>query len=113
MDVTSTVFERQPARFNIAGQFISYPLRATEDAISEGLKHRLANYAKKRLEDAGLFPSKVLVCKVSTDDASDKPSDRSYQVEFHTDKGGVIGICGILTKSGWPCLDHGMIIDEQ
>lgn len=113
MDVTSTVFHRQPARFNMAGQFLGYPLRETEEVISDGLKSRLAKYAQKRLEDLGLLPQEVTLCDVSTDDADQKPSDRSYQVEFHTEKGGIIGVAGILTKSGWPCLDHGMFIDEQ
>lgn len=112
MDVTSTVFHRQAPRFDMAGQFLGYPLRETDEVISEGLKSRLAKYAQKRLEDLGLLPQSIVVCDVSTSDASDRPSDRSYQVEFHTEKGGIIGVAGILTKSGWPCLDHGLIVEE-
>lgn len=46
-------------------------------------------------------------------DADDRPADRMYTVEFTNAGGGMIGVQGILTSNGWPCLDHGLCIDED
>jgi hypothetical protein len=112
METRSVVFERQPARFNMAGQFICYPLKQTDEDVSHGLVKRLASYAEKRLRGIGLFPQNVRVCEVSTMDAENSPADREYAVEFFTAEGGSIVMEGILTKSGWPTLDHGFSVNE-
>lgn len=112
METISTVYQRKEPRFNMAGQFLSYPLEQTDETVSEGLKVRLARYAETRLKDIGLFPVSVEQCEVSTMDAGDKPADRAYNVSFTTPQGASIVICNILTKSGWPFLDHGISFEE-
>jgi len=112
MDTVSTVYQRGDARFDLAGRFLGYPLSETGDAISEGLKQRLARYAEKRITELGLFPSNVQTCNVSTMDADRPPSERGYQVDFVIEEGGTIGVSGILTKHGWPTLDHGLHVEE-
>jgi hypothetical protein len=34
-----------------------------------------------------------------------------YCVTFTNEKGGSIGVQGILTRNGWPFVDHGFFIE--
>lgn len=108
MITTVNVLRRGPARFTQSGQCLPYSLHDTDETISAGLVARLRRYAAAILQDAG-FPIETWACEVYTMDAEDRPSDRSYVVEFTNAKGGMIGVQGILiTNKGWPCLDHGV-----
>lgn len=112
MKTISTVYLRHPARHDMAGRFLGYPLSLTDETVSSGLRARLAKYAEKRIRDIGLFPVNVNTCEVSTTGADEKPSERVYSVGFHTKEGGTIGLQGVMTKQGWPFLDHGIYTDE-
>lgn len=108
---TSTVMIQGKARFNQVGQFLGYPLTTTQETISPGLAKRLHAYALQRLDDAG-FKNIVegWAVEVYTMDGDDRPANRSYCVKFKNAKGGAIEVIGILTRNGWPTLDHGYSI---
>lgn len=105
------VYKRLPARFDIAGQVTSRPIALTHESISHGLAVRLHNYALKALDSAG-FREAVKDWKVSvyTLDGDDTPSERSYCVRWTNKDSGYIEVVGILTRNGWPFLDHGLDI---
>lgn len=105
-----SVLQRNPARFDMVGQRLSDTLRDTAQTISPGLVQRLRHYAAGALEEAG-FEVSAWACEVYTMDADESPSDRSYTVEFVNSRGGMLGVQGILTRSGWPMLDHGVCVD--
>lgn len=114
MDVATTVMKRGEPRFNMVGQFLGYPLKTLDEAISAGLAQRLARYAEKRMADAGFTPLlSVSSTEVYTMDGEDTPSNRTYCVKFQNAKGGFVEIVGIHTSSGWPFLDHGFAIGED
>lgn len=89
------------------------PLYSTDEEISNGMCVRLVNYACKELIENGLNQCLSWGVNVSTLDGDCKPSDRSYCVNFKNDKGLEISLVGILTKSGWPTLDHGFEINRN
>jgi hypothetical protein len=111
LKVTTEVFERGPAHFNMCGQFLHYPLRELDETISAGLAQRLARYAAKRLDDSGFVVNGWGVT-VGTMDGDEPPAERGYYVDFANAKGGTISVVGILTRGGWPCLDHGFDIAQ-
>lgn len=114
MHLSTTVMLRGPANFNQVGQFLGYPLKDLPEQISAGLAQRLAKYAETRLVDAGFAPIIAgSTIEVYTMDGDDKPADRAYVVKFKTQKGGFIEVVGILTRNGWPSLDHGFCIGED
>ena len=106
----ATMLIRGEARFNMVGQRLPYNLYETDQTISPGLVKRLRNYALKSLEDAG-FEVSQWACEVYTMDGDEPPSSRFYTVEFTNEKGGMLGVQGILTSKGWPHIDHGLCID--
>jgi len=107
----TTVMVKDAARFDMTGQFLGYPLRTVQESISAGLAKRLEAYARGRLSDAGFIVTDFAV-EVYTLDGDEPPSQRSYCVKFESAKGGYIELIGILTKSGWPTLDHGFAIGQ-
>lgn len=112
MELTTTVYSKLPANFDMAGQFLGYPLRHTNEKISYGLAVRLARHAAHRLVSSG-FDVSGWLCEVETLDDQDKPSERTYHVTFTNALGGSLGVQGILlTRFGWPCLDHGLFIEQ-
>ena len=112
--IQTEIYKAQPARFDMAGQRLPDFLDLTSEQISAGLTQRLARYALRSLDDAG-FKETVQgwACIVSSSDAEDTPANRSYHVRFKNAKGGFIEIMGILTKSGWPFLDHGITAGQE
>lgn len=104
-----SVLQRNPARFDMVGKRLDDTLRDTAQTISPGLVQRLRSYAAKNLEEAG-FEIGAWACEVYTMDADESPADRSYTVEFINPRGGMLGVQGILTRAGWPCLDHGVCV---
>jgi hypothetical protein len=97
----------------MTGRRLGNPVLDTAEKISAGLTQRLANYAVARCNDAGFGPIiKDAAVEVYTTDGDDIPSRRSYCVGFKTEKGGYIALVGILTRNGWPSLDHGFDIGE-
>lgn len=111
MQLTTTVMKRGAARFDMVGQFLGYPLKPVNEAISPGLAKRLARYAVHRLTDEGFEPFlKTAEIEVYTLDGDSSPSQRNYVVKFKTPKGGYIELVGIMTRGGWPSIDHGFTI---
>ena len=113
MPITNTVYRQGETRFDMVGRSLGAPLHLTDQKISEGMLERLRKYANTRLTDLGL--SKILVtwgCEVSTMDGDDTPSSRSYIVSWTSPEGAEIGVHGILTRKGYPFLDHGVFLQE-
>jgi hypothetical protein len=109
--LTAQVWEKGPAQFTSWGTALPTPLHLTAENISSGLAARLHRYAERELIEHGFGPlvkdAKVIVYTI---DAEDKPADRSYCVRWHTPQGGYVELIGILTKAGWPSLNHGFDI---
>lgn len=101
----TTVYKQLPARFDMCGKFIGYPLQETEEKISAGLIQRIYNWAARTVKESGFDFILAWEVTVST-------SDRSmYQVEWKNPAGGSICVVGILIgKGGWPVVDHGFEI---
>lgn len=114
MGVTTTVMQTGPAHFNQVGQFQYYPLTDTTESISAGLTQRLLKYAARRFADAGLAAAIAETqAEVYTTDADLRPSQRQYGVKFRHPQGGYVELTCILTRAGWPVLDHGFQIGEE
>ncbi len=114
MKTTSSVLKRGPAKFDMVGQFLGYDLKDTSESITPGLQKRLLRYAERELTELGLLPMpKCMRCEVYTLDGDEPPSERSYGVRFITGAGAYIGVQGILTRKGWPTLDHGLDIGDR
>lgn len=107
-----SVLQRNPPRFDMVGQRLSDTLRDTAQTISLGLVQRLRHYAIGVLEEAG-FAVGAWACEVYTMNADESPADRSYTVEFVNSRGGMLGVQGILTRAGWPCLDFGVCVSTD
>lgn len=103
---------RGEARFDMVGQKLPDSLHDTDEQISSGLAKRLTYYAANELEDNG-FNLSGWSSEVYTMDGDRLPSQRYYCVEFTHPKGGMVGVQGILTRHGWPHLDHGFCIDRD
>ena len=93
------------------GQSLPRQLRLTPEGITPGLASRIHRYAAQRLDDAGMLQAVTgWPVTVYTIDHEDRPADRRYCVRWENDKGGNIEVVGILTRRGWPNLDHGLSI---
>lgn len=112
--IQTEVYKVDPARFDMAGQRLADLLTLTSEQISPGLAQRLADYALKALDDAG-FKAAVegWTCIVSTSEAEETPANRSYYVRWKNAKGGFIEVIGILTRNGWPFIDHGISAGQE
>jgi hypothetical protein len=97
----------------MVGQKLTTTLHAV-DEVSQGLAHRLAVFATRRMAEAG-FTALTAVSKleVYTTDGDEPPAHRHYCVRWQNEKGGYIEVVGILTRSGWPSLDHGFAIGQE
>lgn len=109
--LSSSVLRRGEPRFNIGGQRLPDILRDCGEKISAGLVARLHRYALTRMREAG-FVVTNWACEVYTMDGDQRPAGRYYCVEFTNASGGMIGVQGILTSKGYPCLDHGLCVAE-
>lgn len=105
------VFVPDAAQFSMCGERLTQTLTRTEATISPGLAARLRHYALGILEAAGFLGAvdgwSPLVYTV---DGHEAPVDRSYCVRFTNALGGYIEVIGILTRHGWPTLDHGLAV---
>lgn len=108
--IRSLVMKRGEPRFNMVGQKLPDSLRDLNEVISQGLVQRLHRYALERLVPAG-FAVTEWSCEVSTMDGDELPPDRYYIVTFTNPLGGALGVQGIATSKGWPCLDHGVFVE--
>ncbi|KVP16846.1 hypothetical protein [Burkholderia ubonensis] len=109
--LNTEVYLPGPARFDMCGKSLPTQLHTTNECISKGLAERLHRYAERELINAGFgaltTDAKVIVYTI---DGDEKPADRRYCVRWHTPQGGYVELIGILTKAGWPSLDHGFAI---
>jgi hypothetical protein len=110
--ITTSVMRRGEPRFDMGGSKLPDSLHDTDMTISDGTVKRLISYAVKRLDGAG-FDVSNLDREVYTTEGNSKPSERIYCVEFINAKGGKIGVQGIMTEHGHPCLDHGLSIQDS
>ncbi|WP_163006086.1 hypothetical protein [Methylobacterium brachiatum] len=108
--MNAIVLRRGEPRFNMVGQRLPDSLHDTDEVITPGLIARLHRFALKALTDAG-FAVSDWACEVYTMDADQRPADRYYTVEFTNPLGGMLGVQGIATQHGHPCLDHGVCVD--
>lgn len=112
--IQTEVLSRGKARVDMVGQRLPDHLTTVDECISDGLAKRLVRYGLERLDDAGF---RVMVngwsTLVYTCDAEDSPADRSYCVRWKNEQGGYIELIGILTRKGWPSLDHGYEIGHE
>lgn len=112
MVIHTEVLRKGEARFNMVGQRLPDSLHDTDQEISPGLAYRLYRYCYVRLTENG-FNLEGWKVHVYTMDGDLPRSDRYYCVEFVHQKGGMIGLQGILIgKGGWPTLDHGVSTGE-
>lgn len=111
MKIKTEVYGRHPTRFDMTGKSLPVSLFLSEEGISIGLAKRIYRYALEALDSAGFLEAvkdwDVTVC---ADDVNEQPSDRQYWVQWENSDGGGIQVVGILTKSGWPTIDHGLNI---
>lgn len=114
MQVQSEIFREGEPRFNWTQYRTQRDIHKTDELISHGLMQRLANYAVKRLDEAGFKPTiEGWECTVYTMDGNESPADRVYQVRFMNSKGGYLEVDRILTRRGWPFIDHGISAGHQ
>ena len=109
--VKTEVWHRHPARHDMCGRFLGYPLSITDKVISAGLAKRLVQYGLRALDSDG-FKDAVSGWEVTvgTNDADSPPSERWYWVSWTNPKGGSLVVEAILTRGGWPHLDGGLKI---
>ncbi len=113
MELTTEVYVRGPARFDMCGQSLPTQVHLTDEVISSGLAQRLKRYAERSLDTEGFLEAvKNWEVAIGTDDAEDSPADRLYWVRWTNPKGASLSVVGILTSRGWPQLDHGMQIER-
>lgn len=105
----TAVFKVNPGHTDMLGNGHPY-VEETGQTISQGLAKRIADYAAGRMKEMGLPIAQDWELSVETNDADQRPADRMYHVTWQTAEGAKIGIEGILTKRGWPLLDHGPFV---
>ncbi|MGV2866379.1 hypothetical protein [Achromobacter sp. AGC39] len=99
------------AQFDLCGRRLTQTLRTTDASIKPGLAARLRHYALGVLETAGFIGAvEGWTLLVYTVDGDLPPSERSYCVRLTNALGGYIEVIGILTRHGWPTVDHGLDI---
>ncbi len=109
----NVVLLRGEARFDMVGRFLGYPLKETDEQISQGLAQRLVAYARKRAQGAGLWKAiKDWDIEVYTMDGDATPPERDYNVKWTNPDGTSIELCRIMTRNGWPFLDHQFSMTE-
>ncbi|RWX78251.1 hypothetical protein EPK99_06340 [Neorhizobium lilium] len=110
--IHSEVLIKGEPRFNMVGQRLPDSLHDTDQVISPGLLERLHRYGLTRVTEIG-FTVDGFKPSVYTMDGDLPASERYYCIEFIHQKGGMIGVQGIMIgKGGWPCLDHGICTGE-
>lgn len=111
--IKTEVLKQMPARFDMCGRFMGYPLREKDESISQGLASRLMRYATTRAMNSGLMPLvESWPVLVSTIDDGGKKSDRCYSVQWKNPQGLSISLNGIMLRNGWPFIDHRFSLDE-
>jgi hypothetical protein len=111
--VYSSVLERGNPVFDMVGTYLYHNLKETDRIkISNGMLCRLIAYAEKELGSYG-FPSHGQVRVELTIDHGDKLSDGFFSVGFQNEKGGTVGVQGIVIKNAWPFLNHGFFLATE
>ncbi len=113
-NVYSTVFERGEPVFDIAGKFLHNPLNETKRIeVKAVMMSRLVGYAIQQMETFGFPVSCHEVCVQLTIDPGETLGDGVFSVGFKNEKGGIVGVYGIMIKNAWPFIDHGFFIDTD
>lgn len=111
--LATEIYKPGKTMFNAVGQVVCRPVHKVEGSISTGLASRLMQYAERELIAAGFGAlAKDATVTVYTIDGDDRPADRSYCVKWLMPQGGYVELIGILTRFGWPSLDHGFSISR-
>lgn len=112
-DIETNVFKTE-SRIAQWGERLPSDVKYTPEKISAGLAKRLAKHAADHMTEAGFGMFLVdAACEVYSMDAEDTPANRSYTVKFKRPEGGYIEVIGILTRNGWPTLNHGFDIGHD
>lgn len=108
--VQTLVFNLGEQRYGYTGLALPRSAHETEQTISQGLALRLLAYAAQRMADAGLTSFTVNAVTVETCDGDLPSPERAFSVAWENAEGTQIGVQGILTRRGWPCVDHGLFL---
>lgn len=102
-------------RFNQFKNTHESSIISCDEEISQGLAARLLKYAIGRAKESGLMGvlSNDWSVLVSTNDGDEKPANRYYEVRWTNAVGCYIELTRILTKNGWPFLDHHFEIETN
>lgn len=112
--IQTAAYAQNPTRFDMTGRSLTPTLRLTEGKVSGALAQRLARYAAHRLAASGFdVESSRWATLVYTTEANEPPAYRHYTVRYTNESGGYIEVCGIMTRKGWPFLNHGLAIGEE
>jgi len=112
VNILQTEVLKAVPEWNILHQKTHYFLNTLEGVeISQGLARRLYKHALEVLNSAG-FKQCVTEWEPSvyTCDGDLPSSERSYCVRWTNTDNGYIEVIGILTRNGWPSLNHGLAI---
>lgn len=109
MQIQTEVLREGQSFYNWTQGKTQWPIHMTEEQVTPGLALRLVRYALICLDDSG-FKAAIegWKCTVITLDGNERPADREYHVRFMNTKGGYVEVNRILTRKGWPFLDHGI-----
>lgn len=107
-------FQRTATHFNTNKNATEYIAAERKNVISQGMTKRLVAYTKDRVKMAGF--ECILdgaTFEVETSEADYVSSERVYHVTVITKDNGVMVLNGImLSKYGWPGLDHRLSIEQ-
>ncbi len=71
-------------------------------------------YTAKRAKECGLSDAiKGWEVEVYTMDGDSTPAERDYNVKWTNPDGTSIELCRIMTRNGWPFLDHQFSMAED
>ncbi len=105
LTISTVVHNASPTRFDMTGRSLGRDLHVSSESIKPGLVDRLVRYAINKLQEGG-FPVFQNVQVSTTKD------EGYYTVKFINDKGGYIGLTGILIgRGGHPHLHYSFIAD--
>lgn len=110
----AAVFERGDPVFDMAGILLYHKVNKTDRVqVKPGMMKRVLNYARKQMDAYGFPCSSHEVCVELMLEPGENLSDGYFSVRFKNEKGGVIGVEGIMIKNAWPILDHGFFLDTE
>lgn len=94
-------------RCDQVGRWMGCPITVKEGGVSQGMAKRIADYATKRLNTAGIeIRGATLTVAAHTSEGGSEVD--GYSVEWENDE-TLLYLDGIMIgKGGWPILDHGL-----